>query len=127
MKRVRIAALDRCPCNPASYGSTAAMILHYSFDLLSREVISTSLRLQRNFLTCFNVEFIKAPFKGGLDRTTWAKANTLDVPIRDFPIPKLNSENFGIFYPSESIVILNSSTCRALKITPNDIKIDTIP
>ena len=34
--------------------------------------------------------------------------------------------NFGIFFPNESILILNSSVWRAFKIIPNDIKIVTI-
>ena len=39
----------------------------------------------------------------------------------------LNSGNFGIFQPSESILILNSSACRTLKTIQNDIKVGTIP
>ena len=35
--------------------------------------------------------------------------------------------NFGIFYPSESTLILNSSACRALKIIEIDIEIGAIP
>ena len=40
---------------------------------------------------------------------------------------RLNSGKFAIFYPSESILILNSSVCRALKIIMNDIKVGEIP
>ena len=39
----------------------------------------------------------------------------------------LNSGNFGIFNPSESIFVLNGSGCRAFEIIANDIKIGTIP
>ena len=40
---------------------------------------------------------------------------------------RLNFENNGIFYPSASILILNSLVSRAFEIIRNDIKIITIP
>ena len=46
-----------------------------------------------------------------------------------FPVEMrgLNSVNFGIFYPSESILILNSSVYRPYEIIESDIEIVTIP
>ena len=51
---------------------------------------------------------------------------TIAKTITGSTISRLNSGNFGIFYASESIYILNSSACRALKIISNDSKIGTI-
>ena len=40
---------------------------------------------------------------------------------------RLNFGNFGIFFPSELILILNSSVGRAFEIIQNDMKIVTFP
>ena len=47
--------------------------------------------------------------------------------VQYYIIYRLNSGNFGIFLPNESILILKSSVCRAFEIIRDDIKIITFP
>ena len=50
---------------------------------------------------------------------------TLDGTV--YYINRLNSGNFGIFFPNESILILKSSVCTAFEIIQDDIKIVRFP